>query len=88
MSVVVDQKPLEAEHMGLKTVGQVLAHLQRDNRLVVHVLIDGQEPDLERMSAVRASRRRRESRCSATEWLRIEDIVSASGPRTTRDPSK
>jgi len=55
MSVVVDQKPLEAEHMGLKTVGQVLAHLQRDNRLVVHVLIDGQEPDLERMSAVRAS---------------------------------
>src|SRR5688572_15144499 len=55
MSVVVDHQPLEAEHMGLKTVGQVLAHLQRDNRLVVHVLIDGQEPDLDRMNAVRQS---------------------------------
>ena len=55
MSVVVDHQPLAAEHMGLKTVGQVLAHLQRDNRLVVHVLIDGQEPDLERMTAVRQS---------------------------------
>jgi hypothetical protein len=41
--------------MGLKTVGQVIAHLQRDNRLVVHVLIDGQEPDLNRMTAVRQS---------------------------------
>jgi hypothetical protein len=55
MSVVVDHQPLAAEHMGLKTVGQVLAHLQRDNRLVVHVLIDGQEPDLDRMNAVRQS---------------------------------
>lgn len=55
MSVTVDHQPLEAEHMGLKTVGQVLAHLQRDNRLVVHVLIDGQEPDLDRMTAVRQS---------------------------------
>ena len=27
-----------------KEVGEVLAHIQRENRLVVHVLIDGQEP--------------------------------------------
>jgi hypothetical protein len=44
MSVTVDHRPLAVEHLGLKTVGQVLAHLRRDNRLVVHVLIDGQEP--------------------------------------------
>lgn len=55
MSVTVDHRPLQADHMGLKTVGQVIAHLQRDNRLVVHVLIDGQEPDLNRMTAVRQS---------------------------------
>ena len=44
MSVTVDHQPLQAEKLGLRTVGQVLAHLQKDNRLVVHVLIDGQEP--------------------------------------------
>ncbi len=55
MSVTVDQNPLAADELGLKTVGQVLAHLQRDNRLVVHVLIDGREPDIEHMSAVRQS---------------------------------
>jgi len=46
MSVTVDHRPLAAENLGLKTLGQVLAHLQKDNRLVVHVLIDGEEPDL------------------------------------------
>jgi len=45
MSVMVDHAPLAAERLGLKTVGQVLTHLRRDNRLVVHVLIDGHEPD-------------------------------------------
>src|SRR5687768_1685856 len=44
MSVIVDQQPLAAETLGLTTVGQVLAHLKRDNRLIVHVLIDGKEP--------------------------------------------
>jgi hypothetical protein len=53
MSVTVDRQPLEAEHMGLRTVGQLLAHLQKENRLVVHVLIDGQEPDLGQMGSVR-----------------------------------
>jgi hypothetical protein len=55
MSVTVDSEPLAAEAMGLQTVGQVLAHLQRDDRLVVNLLIDGEEPDLSRMNAVRQS---------------------------------
>jgi hypothetical protein len=49
MSVTVDHRPLAAENLGLKTLGQVLAHLQKDNRLVVHVLIDGEEPDLDHL---------------------------------------
>jgi hypothetical protein len=55
MSVIVDQQPIPAEDMGLKTVGQVLAHLKRDNRLIVHVLIDGKEPDLRRFKALKKS---------------------------------
>ena len=48
MSVTVDQRPLPVEELGLNTVGEVLTHLQKSGggRLVVHVLIDGQEPDL------------------------------------------
>jgi hypothetical protein len=53
MAVTVDQKVLSVSELGLRTVGQVLAHLQRDNRLVVHMLIDGTEPDLGRLSVVR-----------------------------------
>ena len=53
MSVTVDRRPLAAEQMGIETVGQLLAHLQRDNRLVVHVLIDGQEPDLSQLTRVK-----------------------------------
>lgn len=45
MSVTVDHQPLETEGLGLKTVGQVLAHLRRSSRLVVNVLIDGKEPE-------------------------------------------
>jgi hypothetical protein len=45
MAVTVDHQPLLTHQLGLRTVGQVLAHLQKDNRLVVHVLIDGREPD-------------------------------------------
>ena len=53
MSVTVDRRPLEAEELGIRTVGQLLSHLQRDNRLVVHVLIDGQEPDLSQLPTVK-----------------------------------
>ena len=54
-SITVDHQPLSAEQLGLKTVGQLLAHVQRENRLVVHVLIDGEEPDLNRLNAVQQS---------------------------------
>jgi hypothetical protein len=55
MPVTVDHSPLYAEELGLRTVGQVLSHLKRENRLVVHVLIDGQEPDLGHLPDVRKS---------------------------------
>jgi len=54
MSVTIDDKALAAENLGITTVGQVLTHVARGNRLVVNVLIEGEEPDLARMSAVRA----------------------------------
>lgn len=55
MSVTVDHEPLAAEQMGLRTVGQVLTHVQRENRLVTNLLIDGREPDLDRISSIRQS---------------------------------
>ncbi len=56
MSVTVDHRPLAAENLGLKTVGQVLTHLQKgSNRLVVHVLIDGEEPDRNHLGKVKQS---------------------------------
>ena len=53
MSVTVDHENLEVETLGLSTIGQVLSHLQRDNRLVVNLLIDGEEPDLDCLPQVR-----------------------------------
>jgi len=55
MSVTVDSQPLQAEEFGYKTVGQVLSHVHRDNRLIVHVLLDGSEPDLDQLSALKQS---------------------------------
>ncbi|HVT89208.1 MAG TPA: hypothetical protein VHD56_10180 [Tepidisphaeraceae bacterium] len=55
MSVMVDSQPLPAEQMGMKTVGQVLAHIQRAKRMVVHVLVDGREPDLGQLTKLKAS---------------------------------
>jgi hypothetical protein len=53
MPVVIDNENVPADQLGLHTFGQVLAHLQKSNRLIVHVLIDGEEPDLERLSTLR-----------------------------------
>ena len=53
MSVTVDHEPLAAEALGLTTVGEVLSHLRRDNRLITNLLIDGREPDLNRIGTVR-----------------------------------
>jgi hypothetical protein len=55
MSVTVDREQLAAETLGLLTVGEVLTHVQRENRLVVNLLIDGQEPDLSQVDGVRKS---------------------------------
>jgi hypothetical protein len=54
MSVTIDDHPLAADTLGLTTVGQVLSHVAKANRLVVNMLIDGEEPDLGRMATVRA----------------------------------
>jgi hypothetical protein len=53
MSVTVDHEDLAVDAIGLTTVGQVLHHVQRDNRLVVNLLIDGARPDLGQMTRVR-----------------------------------
>lgn len=55
MSVTIDHEQLEVEHLGLATVGQVLSHISRANRLVVNLLIDGSQPDLDRIGEIRAS---------------------------------
>lgn len=54
MSVTIDDLPLEAGNLGMATVGDVLNHVAKDNRLVVQLLIDGFEPDLGGMEVVRA----------------------------------
>lgn len=53
MSVTVDHELFAAEDLGLQTVGQVLTHIQGFNRLVVNLLIDGEEPDLSRLGTIR-----------------------------------
>jgi hypothetical protein len=55
MSVTIDHEMLSTDDLGLKTIGQVLSHEHTRNRLVVNLLIDGEEPDLNRMSDVRRS---------------------------------
>ena len=55
MSVVIDHEMFAAEAMGLRTVGQVLSHLKRANRLVVNLLIDGRAPDLSQFQTVQQS---------------------------------
>lgn len=55
MSVTVDDQPLAAESLGLQTVGQILSHVQRANRMVVNLLIDGLQPDLSQISRLRKS---------------------------------
>jgi predicted DNA-binding protein (UPF0251 family) len=61
MGVTVDDVRLEVDRLGLSTVGEVLSHVARGNRLVVQLLLDGNEPDLREMDAVR---RRSLSGCS------------------------
>ncbi len=53
MSVTIDHETLLADDMGMTTIGQVLSHVHTRNRLVVNMLIDGEEPDLDRMGEVK-----------------------------------
>ena len=55
MSVTIDHETLLTENLGLTTIGQVLSHVHTRNRLVVNLLIDGEEPDLDRMGDVKRS---------------------------------
>ena len=54
MSITVDDQPLAAETLGLRTIGQVLSHLRSKQRLVVHLMINGREPDLAAMEDLRS----------------------------------
>ena len=53
MSVTIDHESLASETLGFETLGQVLLHAQREDRLVVNLLIDGEQPDLSEMSSLR-----------------------------------
>ena len=53
MSVTIDHETLLTDDLGLTTIGQVLSHVHTRNRLVVNLLIDGEEPDLDRMGDVK-----------------------------------
>lgn len=55
MSVTIDHEQLSADDLGYKTIGHVLSHVHTRNRLVVNLLIDGEEPDLDRMADVKRS---------------------------------
>jgi hypothetical protein len=46
MSVTIDSETLPTESLGLSTVGHVLGHVKRNNKLIVKLLIDGLRPDL------------------------------------------
>lgn len=54
MGVTVDDVSLEVDRLGLSTVGEVLSHVARGNRLVVQLLLDGSEPDLGRIDVLRS----------------------------------
>ena len=56
MSVTVDHEPLPVGDLNLHTVGQVLTHLQAENRLVVQVLLDGEPPAPGQLAALRQTR--------------------------------
>ncbi len=53
MTVTVDSETLPIEQLGLSTLGDVLSHLQGQNRLVTQVLIDGREPDMDHVPQLR-----------------------------------
>jgi hypothetical protein len=93
MSVTVDDQPLHADELGLKTIGQLLTHIQKENRLIVHVLIDGQEPDLAKLGSLRQAPlsghtlyiETAEPRRMALEVLEAVEAQLKEGDRLTSD---
>ncbi len=93
MSVMVDDRPLAAEQLGLQTIGQLLSHIQKANRLIVHMLIDGEEPDLSRLSVLKQRPLRghtlyietTEPRRMALEVLATVEAQLREGDRLTND---
>ena len=93
MHVTVDDRPLAAEELGLETIGQLLAHLQKANRLITHVLIDGEEPDLGKLAALKAAPLRghtlyietTEPQVMALEVLAAVEAQLKEGDRLTTD---
>ncbi len=55
MGVMIDDASLDTLSLGLQTVGDVLGHVARDDRLVVHLTIDGKTPDLDQIDVIRRS---------------------------------
>lgn len=53
MSLTIDDLSLSPSSLGLATIGDVLSHVAKENRLVVQLLIDGSEPDLSDLPALR-----------------------------------
>lgn len=53
MSVFIDQQPVDAGALGLATIGHVLGHVQKDDRLVVQILLDGRKPNTDEMGTLR-----------------------------------
>jgi hypothetical protein len=53
MNVTIDAQAVAADQLGFTTVGDVLSHVRTQNRLVTQVLIDGRQPDLGGMAALR-----------------------------------
>lgn len=53
MDIMIDHERVQADDLGLQTIGQMLSHLRKGNRLVVQLLVDGEQPDLDRLGEVR-----------------------------------
>src|SRR5438046_1443699 len=82
MSVTIDHETLAVESLGLNTVGQVLTHVSRGNRLVVNLLIDGQQPDLALITQIRQSKLIKSS-LEDRDYVTLCDILTYDTSTTT-----
>jgi hypothetical protein len=76
MSVTVDHEPLAVSELNLQTVGQVFTHLQRENRLVVQVLLDGETPKAHELGLLRQTR------------LNGHTLFSTGTPSSSKPPTR